>query len=130
MPNQTPKTIATVSVSAHGKRILAALVLLDGCGLTPASRGDLARIIFDRYIGLQFNHLRALQEAGLVTPDIPESAELVDSGRCTCGCDMWFPTKLGIDLAATFKVQLGENARKAIEHKWPFTLDRHDWKKR
>lgn len=104
----------------HQKKLLAALVLLDGVGYTPASRIELARIVFDRYVGLPFKSLKSLWTLGLIEPDIEEAARMVEERRCTCGCDRWYPTKAGIDLAATFKVGLGKMARAAIAGEYPF----------
>lgn len=109
-----------MSLTKHQKKLLAALVLLHGVGYTPASRIELARIVFDRYVGLQFKHMKGLWMLGLIEPDIEAAAQLVEEARCTCGCDQWYPTRLGINLAATFKVGLGKMAHAAMEGKYPF----------
>ena len=55
--------------------------------------------------------LRSLYSRGLVAPVSDEALELVETGRCRCGCDLWYPTERGIGHVAHLNVSWPEDRK-------------------
>lgn len=51
--------------------------------------------------GFTVRAMRTLQARGLVEPVCDVSVELVETGQCQCGCDLWRITEKGRQYAAS-----------------------------
>jgi len=77
------------------KALVSLLILRSKSRAAGFSRWAMGRISRQDFGSYPIKTLRALQRNGFVRPVNDEAVELVETGECRCGCDLWFATVQG-----------------------------------
>ena len=86
------------------KAIVALVMLAKQSRRAGFSRWELGRASKHSCSSYPTKTMRSLQRAGLCEPVCNTALELVETGQCRCGCDLWKPSDKGKEYVGSLKV--------------------------